>query len=283
MPIFKRVGRSPARSQEFFEFGREEIADGGRVVLPLIGNTPLMIEVAKVQRKSARRSKPHNTPHAIEISRPTIRREPHHLVFVAVVGKPEILRQRFVENAEGVRKEDSVFDRDIGARTDAPGGTCEVAKTVDRDNRSLSERRYMEGGNQMRLVMFDGVPVAAKVLARKRGLQKFNGVTALAAIAKPSCNKTKRSRTRQDVGHFAQEVRASKLVYRDMIDVRQLELRCRETIAYGLAGKSGPMLDAPEALLLGCRDEFAVNDEGRRRVAMEGVETKDNQSRTLHV
>ena len=56
---------------------------------------------------------------------------------------------------------------------------------------------------------------------------------------------------------------ASKLVQRDVIDVRQLELRCGKTVAYGFTRKSRPMFDTTEALFLRRSDQLAINDERR--------------------
>jgi len=41
------------------------------------------------------------------------------------------------------------------------------------------------------------------------------------------------------------------------------------------------MFGATEALFLRCSDQLAINDERRRRVTMEGVETEDNQRGAL--
>jgi hypothetical protein len=48
-----------------------------------------------------------------------------------------------------------------------------------------------------------------------------------------------------------------------------------KAIAGGLRGKAGPVFDAIEALLFGGSDQFAVGEQRRRRVTMEGVQAKN--------
>ena len=50
----------------------------------------------------------------------------------------------------------------------------------------------------------------------------------------------------------------------DVVDIGQANLGLAQAIGNGLRGKAGPMLHAPETLLLGGGDEFAVANERRR-------------------
>ena len=107
------------------------------------------------------------------IGRLAVRREPHDLVLVAVMRKAEILRQRLIEDAERVREIDPPFDRNLSALADAPRGAREVAKTIDRHDDRLLERRNVERRRQMREMMLDRVHFTLETLAGKACRQQF--------------------------------------------------------------------------------------------------------------
>jgi hypothetical protein len=65
--------------------------------------------------------------------------EAHHFVLVAVLRKAEELRERGIEDAEGVRKQDGALDLDLVALADAPHDAAEVAETVDGDDGGVLE------------------------------------------------------------------------------------------------------------------------------------------------
>src|SRR5262245_9990500 len=104
----------------------------------------MMAEIIKVQPEGSIRQETDKLSHAFEIRCFAVWREPHHLVFVAVVRESEILRQRLVEDAERVRKIDSLRHRKIRSRSKAPGRAGKISKTVHRYSERLLERRHVK-------------------------------------------------------------------------------------------------------------------------------------------
>ena len=68
----------------------------------------------------------------------------HDLIFVPVIRKAQVMGERLIEDAERMRKVDPSCDTDVTPLTDAPRRAGKVAKTIDRDNDRLFERRNME-------------------------------------------------------------------------------------------------------------------------------------------
>ena len=81
--------------------------------------------------------------------------EPHHLVFVPVVGKPQILSQGLVEYPQRVRKQDASVNRELALAPPAPGSTGEVAKSIHRDCDRLRKGRGPVGRGQVRQMMLN--------------------------------------------------------------------------------------------------------------------------------
>jgi hypothetical protein len=69
-----------------------------------------------------------------------VRRQTHHLVFVAVLREAEQLRERRVEQAKRMREADAAADVDPTSPPHAPHDAAEVAKAIDGDDRRLVER-----------------------------------------------------------------------------------------------------------------------------------------------
>src|SRR5690606_1024805 len=63
----------------------------------------------------------------------------------------------------------------------------------------------------------------------------------------------------------------------DVLDVLRLEPALAQAIADRLRREAGPVLDAPEALLLGGGDEAAVHHQAGRGVAVVGVDDEDGR------
>ena len=60
-----------------------------------------------------------------------------------------------------------------------------------------------------------------------------------------------------------------------MLNIRELRPGLGEAVASGLGRETGPMLDAPKALLLrGCHDQ-AIADKAGGRIAMIRIQSKD--------
>ena len=78
---------------------------------------------------------------------------------------------------------------------------------------------------------------------------------------------------------LADEIGTAVLIDRDVIDVGHRDPGLAQTECDRLRGKAGPVLDAAEALLFRGRDQFAVTNERRRRIAMETVETENDHGK----
>src|SRR5688572_27773777 len=88
----RRTGRSrrPKRACKFF--GKDP-ADNRRALVPGHVNAfGMMAEVVQVKAKLAARLSPDDVAKLFDVTRLAIRRESHHLSFVAVMRKPEELR-----------------------------------------------------------------------------------------------------------------------------------------------------------------------------------------------
>jgi hypothetical protein len=79
-----------------------------------------------------------------------------------------------------------------------------------------------------------------------------------------------------EVAQLTPPIAAAVLVNGDMIEVRKRKPRLAQAIGDGLRGEARPVLDAPEAFLLGRRDEHAVAHQRGCGVAVEGVEAEDD-------
>ena len=106
------------------------------------------------------------------------------------------------------------------------------------------------------------------------------GLFDLRRYARPFCSVAKsiddRGGTRpfcKNVGELASEIGAVVAIDRNMGDVLQLQFRFGKAVGQRLRGKTGPVLDATEALLLRGRDQLAVLHEAGRRVGVIGIET----------
>src|SRR5450830_1642086 len=95
----------------------------------------------------------HDLPHLAYEARLAIGRKAHHLVFVAVARKAEILRQRLIEDTERMRKIDLVLGLDAAAAADTPGGAGKIAEAVHRHRHRIIERRNEKSRPQMGKVM----------------------------------------------------------------------------------------------------------------------------------
>jgi len=66
------------------------------------------------------------------------------------------------------------------------------------------------------------------------------------------------------------------LIKRDMIHIGQTNARLAQTIGDSLGRKARPMLDPTEALFLGRRNQFAVEQKRRRGIGVKSVEAEDH-------
>lgn len=76
---------------------------------------------------------------------------------------------------------------------------------------------------------------------------------------------------RHHEGEPAAIVRARLPVDRDVFDIAPTHSSFTKTIIDRIGGKAGPMLHPPKTLFLRRRDQFAVDDQTRRRITVESV------------
>src|SRR5213083_1629882 len=103
MPLRQLVVRTARGTEQTGERRREQLHEAGRAVFrDRVDLLALMAEVIEVQVETAVLLEDHNLPHLPEVLRLAIGREAHDFVFVAVMRKPEVLRQRLVKDSEGM-------------------------------------------------------------------------------------------------------------------------------------------------------------------------------------
>ena len=115
----------------------------------------------------------------------------------------------------------------------------------------------------MRDVVLDSMHRAAKSRSRQMHFEQLRDALARFAISQPAQNESGIGTLRKKIGQLLAEMCAAVLIHRDMVDVGERRTRCGQTIGDGLAGKSGPMLDAAKPLFLGGRHQLAVSKECR--------------------
>src|ERR1035438_9385414 len=96
-----------------------------------------------------------HTPHLCSEPRLAVSRETHHLVFVAVFGEAEELRERSIENAERMRERDGASHFNLIALPHSPHHATEVTETVYGNDGGLFKGRCKERARQVRTVMLD--------------------------------------------------------------------------------------------------------------------------------
>ena len=90
----------------------------------------------------------------IDVPRLAVRRQAHQFVLAGIDLEATELRERRVEQAERVRKQDLAQELELVPAADAPGGGRPFADAVDREHRSLVERRRKKSARCMALVVF---------------------------------------------------------------------------------------------------------------------------------
>src|SRR6516164_3111519 len=104
----------------------------------------MMAEIGEIKRKGAVFCQFDYFAHWLHARRRPIRREAHHLVFVTVIGKAEILGQSLIKDTERMRKIYPTLDRNVGFPTHTPCRAGEVTEAIDRDDSCFFERRNVK-------------------------------------------------------------------------------------------------------------------------------------------
>lgn len=117
----------------------------------------MMTKVIELQTKLPALLSANDFAKLVDKSRLSIRRESHHLAFIAVMRKSEKLRRRCVNDARRVRVLNLAQHLDRVPFTHGPHRRNEVAKTVNRQQRRALKRRNKETAREMREMMLDVV------------------------------------------------------------------------------------------------------------------------------
>src|SRR5215831_7832192 len=104
----------------------------------------MMPKITEVNRKSAVFCQFDDFAHCRHVRWRSVGRQPHNLILVSVMRKPEILGEGLVKDAERVGKIHSALDRDISSLTDTPCRAGEVAEAIDRHDHRFFEWRHVE-------------------------------------------------------------------------------------------------------------------------------------------
>ena len=99
--------------EQFLKRGREKVGELRRTAAPIEGDLlGVVAEVGEVQFEAAVANEFHDAAHLRQEAWRSVGRQPHHFVFVAVMRKAEILRDRLIENAERMREQRPALDVD---------------------------------------------------------------------------------------------------------------------------------------------------------------------------
>jgi len=277
LAIFQRRRRIARRPQQCRQRIAPQPSAGRDAVLDLVVGAFArgVPEVAQVEREGAVVLQLDDLLHRLDVARLAIRRETHHLVFVAVVRKADELRHRLVEHAERMGKVDAAVDGDRTALAQPPGGGGKIAEAIDRNRHGLVVRRHQEGRGQVAEMVLDGMHGAAEFLLRQVPPQVAGDVGAIAALAQAIQHVARADARGQHIGKLAPAVGAIVAVDRDMLDVAQRDAGFGQAVADRFAGEAAPMLDAAEALFLDGGDQGAILHQAGGRVGVISVQPQD--------
>src|SRR5690349_16787172 len=163
--IRQRRTRLARGSKRLHKLVRINPADDGRTLIPThLDAFRVMPEEIELETKLPALFGANDLAKLVDEARLAVRREAHHLSFIAVMWKPEELRRRGVNDARRVGILNLAQHLDRVALADAPHRRDEVAKAIDRKQRGALERRDEEAARQMRKMMFDVVKLRAQSL-----------------------------------------------------------------------------------------------------------------------
>src|SRR5437667_6666174 len=114
-----------------------------------------MPKIGKVEFERPTRLQPNDAVHLVDVDRIPVGSQAHHFIFVTIMGKAKVVRNRFVKNSERMRKVYVTLDRYVAITTPSPGRTREVAEPVDRHDRGITKWRHIVGREKVAQMMFD--------------------------------------------------------------------------------------------------------------------------------
>src|SRR5205085_2272455 len=154
--------------------------------------------------------------------------------------------------------------------------------TVHRHGKSIGKGRRIEGGRKMRKMMFDMFDLTTKSFLRERASKFVMHIVPFRPIPQALEHKLQIRTMRSHVGDLARQICSIVAVHRDVAHVCKAQSCFLQTISDGMAGKAGPMFDAPKALLLCSGDEVAFAEKAGRRVWVVGVDSENDHNRPLY-
>jgi hypothetical protein len=131
----------------------------------------------------------------------------------------------------------------------------------------------------MGAMVLDRVPRPLEGLTRKGLLEQVLNALPPLAIANPTQDELVCPGMGQHVGSLPNKMRRTQLIDGDMLDVGEPQPGILETPRDRHAGKTGPVLDAPEAFFFRGGDQPPVDDERGGGVAMKRIDAENNQGR----
>ncbi len=221
-----------------------------------------------------------------QVARLTVRSEPHHLVFARIHLEAGEVGERAVEEAERIGEAKLLEEPQVGAAAGAERRRRPLADAVDGDDGRLLERRGVEGGGRVRLVV-----VAEHDLPRERLRQLPRGLRVVGLleirqfapdrVANPELllhpegdgldERAPALRGVVEIGvEQAVELGERLLVEADQRQVGRCEAGFAQAVAARVGGEPGVVLRPGEALLLRRGHDLAVDDEAGCRVVVEG-------------
>src|SRR5262249_56740759 len=78
------------------------------------------------------------------------------------------------------------------------------------------------------------------------------------------------------IGQLPEQIGPTVLIDSDVPDIGEPDARFAHAVGDRLRREAGPMLDAAESLFLCCRNERAVANNRRSRIAVEGIDSKND-------
>ncbi len=203
-------------------------------------------------------------------------RQSHQLVLAAVHLEPAEMGHRRVQQAEGVREDLLGQGGDPRTLAEEDAGGRPLAHPVDGQDGGTLERRGVVRARRVREVVprpQDGQVRGQPCGAQPRTDQPLRAVGArdAAAHGEPERLGPARRGTEQTPAD-ASALEPGRLVVGDRVHCAGCLV---EQIGEGLLGEGGVVLVAREALLLRGGDEFAVDDESRGAVVVEGRDAHD--------
>ena len=187
------------------------------------------------------------------------------------------MRDGGVEDPERVRERHAVEHVEVVAVPRREHRRGEVAEAVHRQDRRLLERRDEERARDVRLMVLDVVDRRSEIAAfdTERSRDVAAHVVDLRHVAQPRRDVAGVAEPARRLADLGTEVRARVAADRDVVELARIEPRVAQAPRSRQRREAGHVLDAVETLFLGRRDELAVDHEGRRRIAVKGVEPQD--------